>query len=163
MTGQGQTGRRPDGAAFVIATLLAGLGALLLWESGRIPDKAGYAGVGPGDVPWLVGIGLLGLAVWTLIAGLTGRVTEAPPAQEKAPVLWILAGLGLQLVLLKPLGFTIACGVLFACTATAFGKRNPMLTVPVGLVFAFCVYAVFDRILQLKLPAGPVETLLFGG
>lgn len=163
MTGHGQSGRRPDGAAFVIAVLLAGLGGLLLWESGRIPNNAGYAGVGPGDVPWLVGLGLFGLAVWTLVAGFSGPVTDRPPPQQKAPVLWILAGLGLQLVLLKSLGFTIACGLLFACTATAFGKRNPMLTVPVGLVFAFCVYAVFDRVLQLKLPAGPVEMLFFGG
>jgi putative tricarboxylic transport membrane protein len=69
----------------------------------------------------------------------------------------------LQLILLHPLGFSIASGLLFACTAAAFGKRNFVLTVPVGIVFAFVVYGVFDQILKLNLPAGVPETLIFAG
>jgi putative tricarboxylic transport membrane protein len=156
------TGRRPVGAAFVIAAGLAGLGAILIRESGRIPDKGGYAGIGSGDMPLIIGWLLVGLAVWTAVAAWRGAFVPRP-RQQPVPILWMVAGLGLQLVLLKPLGFTIASGLLFACTAAAFGKRNLALTLPVGALLALLVYGVFDRLLQLNLPAGPVENLIFGG
>jgi putative tricarboxylic transport membrane protein len=79
------------------------------------------------------------------------------------PVLFILGGLALQLILLHPLGFSIASGLLFACTAAAFGKRNFALTIPIGVSFALVVYGVFDQLLKLNLPAGVPETLIFGG
>jgi putative tricarboxylic transport membrane protein len=47
MTPNGAQERRPDGAAFIIALVLVALGALLIWDGGRIPNKAGYSGVGP--------------------------------------------------------------------------------------------------------------------
>lgn len=156
------TGRRPDGAAFIIAAVLAGLGTLLIWQGSVIPDKGGYAGIGSGHAPVFVGIvlWLLGLThVWT---GL--RVgARAVPRQQVAPVLFILGGLALQLILLHPLGFSIASGLLFACTAAAFGKRNFAISLPVGIAFALAVYGVFDQLLKLNLPAGFPETLLFGG
>jgi len=162
MTGIPGTGRRPDGAAFIIAVLLGSLGALLIREGGLFPDRAGYAGVGPGGMPFLVGWVLVGLALWTAIDALRGK----PDAREKVqilPVLWILGGLALQIALLKPAGFMIASGLLFACTAFAFGKRNLLVTVPVGLLFALGVYGLFDALLQLNLPGGVLETLIFGG
>lgn len=155
--------RRPSGAAFVIAALLAALGALLIWDGARIPNPAGYAGVGPGDMPRLVGGGLILLALWTAVEGARGSEGQAVGPQRIGPVLWVLAGLLLQLVVLRPLGFSIASGLLFACTAAAFGKRNLAVTLPIGFAFAFFVYAVFDKVLNLNLPAGPIETLLFGG
>ena len=39
------TKRRPNGAAFIIAAILAALGALLIWQGFAIPDKGGYAGI----------------------------------------------------------------------------------------------------------------------
>jgi putative tricarboxylic transport membrane protein len=154
--------RRPERAAFVIAMALAGLGAILIREALIIPDRSGYAGVGPSGMPWAVGWGLVVLAVWTVIDALRLRFGTADKS-EVVPVLWILSGLGLQIVTLRPLGFTIASALLFACTAFSFGKRNLMLTLPVGLVFALIVYAIFDQLLKLNLPHGPIETLLFGG
>ncbi len=155
-------GGRPDGAAFVIAVGLSSLGGVLIWDSTLIPDMGGYAGVGADGMPWIVGWGLVLLAIWTAIDGLRSK-GETRDRIELAPVLWIIGGLALQIGLLKPLGFSIASGLLFACTAFAFGKRNLALTLPVGLVFALFVYVIFDRILKLNLPSGPLETLLFGG
>jgi putative tricarboxylic transport membrane protein len=160
--GQPGTGRRPDGAAFIIALALMAMGALLIWDGARIPDRGGYSGIGPGDVPKLVGGVLILLGLATAVEGRRGRA-EPLPRQQIAPVLLIVGGLALQLVLLKPLGFGIASGILFACTAAAFGKRNLVLTLPLGIIFALAVYGVFDRLLQLNLPAGVPETLIFGG
>ncbi len=162
MTAIPGTGRRPDGAAFIIAVLLGGVGALLIREGGLFPDRAGYAGVGPGGMPFLVGWVLVGLGLWTAIDALRGKPGTRDPV-EIVPVLWILGGLALQIGLLKIAGFAIASGLLFACTAFAFGKRKLWMTVPVGIVFALLVYALFDQVLQLNLPAGPIETLIFGG
>lgn len=154
--------RRPDGAAFVIAALLAALGALLIWDGLRIPVKAGYAGVGSGDVPQVVGACLIGLALWTAIAGFRGAF-EPRPRQNIPPLFWIVAGLSLQLILLNIAGFSIASGVLFACTAAAFGRRQLLLTLPIGIAFALGVYGIFDGLLKLNLPGGALEKLIFGG
>jgi putative tricarboxylic transport membrane protein len=156
------TGRRPNGAAFIIAAVLAGLGGLLIWEGRSIPDKGGYAGIGSGDLPVFIGAGLLILALAHVYEGFRHKAM-ALPRQQLLPVLLIIGGLALQLILLKPLGFSIASGILFACTAAAFGKRNLVLTLPVGIAFAFLVYGVFDRLLKLNLPGGFLENLIFGG
>jgi putative tricarboxylic transport membrane protein len=161
-TGPLVKGGRPDGAAFVIALGLACLGGVLIWDSTQIPDMGGYAGVGADGMPRIVGWGLVLLAIWTAVDGLRST-GETRDKIELAPVLWIIGGLALQIGLLRPLGFSVASGLLFACTAFAFGKRNLALTLPIGLVFALFVYGVFDRVLQLNLPAGLLETLLFGG
>jgi putative tricarboxylic transport membrane protein len=157
-----ETGRRPDGAAFIIAALLAGLGGVLIWQGFGIPDKGGYAGVGSGDMPVFIGAGLMILALAHVVKGLRQGATGIP-RQQPVPVLLIVGGLALQLILLKPLGFSIASGLLFACTAAAFGKRNLAISLPVGIGFAFLVYGIFDGLLQLNLPAGVLETLVYGG
>ena len=168
MTGRDlDTSRRPDGAALTIAAVLAGLGVLLIWEGGRIPEKGGYAGIGSGDLPVFVGAGLVLLGLAHAVKALRGQsqdqdIVATADRHLAMPVLMIVAGLFLQLILLKPLGFSIATGLLFACTTAAFGKRNLALTLPIGLVFALVVYGVFDGLLQLKLPTGFPETLIFG-
>jgi len=78
-------------------------------------------------------------------------------------VLWIVAGLVAQLLLLQPVGFSVATGLLFAFTARGFGKRNLAVTVPVGIVFALAIHLVFAGLLKLSLPAGPLENLFLGG
>jgi putative tricarboxylic transport membrane protein len=163
MSGQDPaTGRRPDGAAFIIAGILAAAGGLLIWQGRAIPDKGGYAGIGSGDLPVFIGGGLLLLALAHVWQGLR-RDKTAIARQEMPPILFIVGGLALQLILLHPLGFSIASGLLFACTAAAFGKRNFAVTLPVGFCFAFAVYGVFDQLLKLNLPSGFPENLIFGG
>lgn len=162
MTGTPGTGRRPDGAAFIIAALLIGLGAVLFWDAMRLPQDGGYAGVGPASMPRIVGGGLIVLGILTAITGYRDGPRRVPP-QRLGAVGWVLGGLVLQLLLLKPQGFSIAAALLCACTAAAFGKRNLALTLPLGLVFALAIYALFDGVLKLNLPAGWLETAIFGG
>lgn len=154
--------RRPGWAAFIIAAGLAGLAALLLVDAAGLKQDGGYAGVGPGDVPRIIAYGLLVLAALTAVSGLKGNLPR-PPRQAPAPVLWILGGLGLQLVLLHVVGFVISGALLFGMTARGFGQRPLWKAVAVGLVLAFVIYGVFDQLLQLNLPAGPLERLIFKG
>lgn len=154
--------RRPRGAAFVIAGLLAGLAVLLLVDAAGLKQDGGYAGVGPADVPRIVAYGLLLLAGLTVISGLRGE-GQRPPRQAPAPVLWILGGLGAQLALLHVVGFILSGAILFGMTARAFGQRPLWRNVLVGAVLAFVIYGVFDRLLKLNLPGGPLEQLVFRG
>jgi putative tricarboxylic transport membrane protein len=156
------TGRRPDGAAFIIAAGLAAFGALLIWQGRAIPDKGGYAGIGSGDLPVFIGAGLLLLSLAHVVKALR-HGAEGVARQRPLPVVLIVGGLLLQLVLLNIAGFSVASGLLFACTAAAFGKTKFVVTLPIGVVFALVVYGVFDQLLQLNLPAGVLETLIFGG
>lgn len=154
--------RRPRGAAFVIAAGLAALGALLLWDAAGLKQDGGYSGVGPADVPRLIAYGLLVLSGLTVLSGLKGDLPR-PPRQAPAPVLWILSGLGLQLMLLHLIGFVVSGALLFGFAARGFGQRPLWRNIAVGLVLTVFVYGVFDRLLKLNLPSGPLERLIFGG
>jgi putative tricarboxylic transport membrane protein len=162
MTGTPGTGRSPDGAAFIIAGLLATFGAVLLWDASLIPDKGGYAGIGPAAMPKVVGWGLIALAAATVAGAFKGRLASVP-RQNPVPLLLIGAGLIAQIALLHVAGFALATGILFAATAAAFGKRNVILTLPLGYALAFGIYGIFDGLLQLNLPGGWLETLIYGG
>ena len=155
-------GRRPDRAAFGIAVGLAAIGAVVVVDSYRIPDKPGYSGVGAGDVPWIVGVVLICLAAATVVSGLRGGFAEMP-RQRLGPVAWILGGLLVQLFTIHTVGFILATGVLFACAAAGFGERRFHISLPLGLGLALVVFAVFDGFLKLSLPTGPLERLISGG
>ncbi|SSC67268.1 tripartite tricarboxylate transporter TctB family protein [Ciceribacter selenitireducens] len=150
--------RRPDGAALVIALVLAGLAALIFWDVDRLGDVVGYSPVGPATVPQWIAFGLVGLAVWTAVAAFRRDFPEREH-QEIAPVAWIIGGLAGQMLLLPTLGFSIATGVLFAATARAFGKRQLWFSLPLGIAICLAVWLVFALLLQLSLPAGPLEHL----
>jgi putative tricarboxylic transport membrane protein len=142
--------RRPRWAAFIIAAGLAGLAALILVDAAALKQDGGYAGVGPADVPRIIAYGLLALAVMTVVAGLKGDLPR-PPRQAPAPVLWIMGGLLGQVALLHIVGFVISGALLFGMTGA------------VGFVLALVIFGVFDRILKLNLPGGPLEMLIFRG
>jgi putative tricarboxylic transport membrane protein len=161
MTGTPGTGRRPDGAAFVIAALLAAFGAVLLWDASHIPDRGGYAGIGPAAMPKVVGWGLIVLAAATALGGLRHRLAEVP-RQNPVPLILIGGGLAVQIATLNLVGFSLATGILFAATAAAFGRRNLLLTLPVGVGLAVLIYGAFDQLLRLNLPGGPLERLIYG-
>lgn len=162
MSGYSPTSRRPDWATLVIATVLAVAAGVIFWDASRLPQAGGYGGVGPADVPRWVASALLALAIWSAIAafrdGAEPRAKSAP-----GPVLWIVLGLMLQLLLLKVAGFSIATGLLFAGAAAGFGKRNFLITLPIGIALGAFIFAVFGGLLELSLPAGPLERLFMGG
>jgi putative tricarboxylic transport membrane protein len=155
-------GRRPDRAAFTIALGLAAFGAVLLWDASSIRADGGYSGVGPAAMPKLVGWVLIALGALTAFSGWRSGAADVP-SQRFGPVAWLVGGLAAQIVLLQPLGFTLATGLLFACGAAAFGERRFHISIPAGFALAFAVYGLFDVLLRLNLPAGLPERLIYGG
>lgn len=154
--------RRPRWAAFIIAAGLAGLAVMILTDAAGLKQDGGYAGVGPADVPRLIAYGLLVLSALTVLSGLKGDLPR-PPRQAPAPLMWIMGGLVGQLLLLHVAGFVISGAILFGMTARGFGQKPLWRNLLVGFVLAFVIYGVFDRLLKLNLPGGPLEMLIFRG
>ncbi|MEK1901269.1 MAG: tripartite tricarboxylate transporter TctB family protein [Rhizobium sp.] len=154
------TKRRPDWAALVIAVFLFAVAVVMFWDASHLKAIAQYDRIGPTTVPKVVAAGLFVLGIWTAFEAWRGDFPEREH-QEVAPVFWVVAGLLAQMALLRPAGFSIATGVLFALTAYGFGKRKLWISLPVGIIVSFIVWAIFARLLQLTLPAGPLEHLFF--
>ncbi|RWX76550.1 tripartite tricarboxylate transporter TctB family protein [Neorhizobium lilium] len=151
--------RRPDWAALVIAAILLIVAGVILFDVSRLRDVGGYSQVGPATVPSWIAYGLIGLAIWTIAAAFRGDF-PVREKQEVKPVVWIVAGLAAQMLLIRPLGFSIATGVLFVLTAAGFGARRIWISIPIAIVICLGIWWVFDQVLSLSLPAGPLENLL---
>ena len=154
------TKRRPDWAALIIAAGLMVIAVVIFYDMLHVRALANYAKIGPTTVPNIIAGGLVLLSIWTAVEAWRGDFPERE-RQEYGPVIWIVAGLAGQMLLLRPLGFSIATGVLFAATAAGFGRRKLWLSLPVGIVLSFVVWVIFAKLLQLALPAGPLEHLFF--
>ncbi len=151
--------RRPDWAALVVAAVLLILAGVIFFDVSRLRDVGGYSQVGPATVPDWIAFGLVGLAIWTVIAAFRGDF-PAREKQEIKPVVWIVAGLAAQMLLIRPLGFSIATGVLFGLTAAGFGARRLWISIPIAIVICLAIWWIFSVVLSLSLPAGPLENLL---
>jgi putative tricarboxylic transport membrane protein len=154
----GQSSRRPDGAALVIGALLGGLAVIVFWQTRAMPVSGQYARVGPTTLPYAMAGFLAVLAVGHVFAAFRHGAQERE-ADRLAPMLWIVGGLVLQMLLLTTAGFAIATGLLFACTARGFGKGPLWFTVPLGVVVSLVIWLIFAGLLNLSLPAGPLEHL----
>lgn len=148
-------------AMFGVAAGLAVIGGVMIWDALRLHGTGGYAGVGPGLFPEVIGGGLIVLAIWTVIATLRGD-TPAPAETRMGPVGWVLLGLVAQLLLLQPAGFSIATGLMFAFVTRGFGQRQLVKTIPIGIVLSFVIWVIFTQVLMLNLPAGPLERAFLG-
>jgi putative tricarboxylic transport membrane protein len=158
MSGPNRAGR-PDKAALVIAAGLGVLAAVVYWQTSLMPVTAQYARIGPTTVPYVVATGLALLAVATAVSAWRGSFPDRD-SDNYRPMLWVIGGLLAQMALIRTTGFSIATGVLFSLTAYAFGRGPIWKTLPIGVAFAFLIYLIFAKGLQLSLPAGPLERLL---
>lgn len=150
--------RRPDGAAMAIGIGLGVLAGGIAWNTSGLTGGA-YSRVGPAAFPYAVAAALGLLSVSTIVAACRGRFPERD-RDELPPILWIVGGLLAQLLLLEPLGFSIATGLLFAATARAFGRGPLWKSLPMGILLSLAVWVIFTRLLRLSLPVGPLEQLL---
>ena len=158
-SGNPNLSRRPDGAAFVIALVLAVIAAIIIWQTSLMRVPPIQARVGPTVFPYVIAAGLILLSIGTAVSAFRGQF----PARDKdnyGPMLWIIAGLLGQMFLIGWAGFSIGTAILFAFTAKGFGRGPLWQTIPIGFVLAFVIWFIFSRGLQLSLPMGPIERLI---
>ena len=161
-TAQTNERRRPDRAALIIAAGLLVLAAIVAWDASRLGAGGAYARIGPQTIPYVIASCLAGFSVWTVFAAYRHDF-PAREQQDRTPVLWIVGGLVAQMALIKFTGFSIATGILFAMTARAMGRVSLPLALLSGILISALVWFIFSRVLQLTLPAGPIEQLMVQG
>jgi putative tricarboxylic transport membrane protein len=155
----------PHGQVGVAGGILV-IGALILGGSFFLPTGGGYAQVGPGVVPRVVGIGLIIIGAFLLREAFTGGFRGVDEeAEAKLPMdwpafAWVSAGIIGYGLLVEPAGFVIASTLLFVLVARGFNSRRWLLNAVTGLVLAIVVFAIFNYGLGLTLPAGVIAPLL---
>jgi putative tricarboxylic transport membrane protein len=150
---------RPDKAGLAVAIGLLALAGVVWWDLSSLSLTATY-GIGPAAMPIVIASGLVLLAIGNFITAWRGELPERESMDPRAFLL-ILGGM-VALIALIALGggFIPATAVLFAATSAAFGRKAILTDLLIGAVLAVIIFLVFDKILTLSLPAGPLERLL---
>jgi putative tricarboxylic transport membrane protein len=154
-----QTTRRFDPAGIVIAAGLALIAGVMIWDASQLTITSAY-GVGPKMMPIVVACGLLILSIANLVMAMRGDLPPRESADPKA-ILLILGGLAALIALIGfGGGFIPATAILFATTSAAFGRKAFITDLLIGFGLAFVIFLIFDKLLTLSLPSGPLERLL---
>jgi putative tricarboxylic transport membrane protein len=151
--------KRPEISALLVAAALFVAAAAIAIDANRLEITSTY-GLGPKAVPFVIAAGLAVLGIGHVIMAFVGNWPEPEPGDPKA-ILLILGGLAALIALIGlGGGFIPATTVLFAATSAAFGRRAILTDLAIGFVLALVVFLIFDKLLTLSLPAGPIERLL---
>jgi len=142
------------------------LAAFLAWGATGISGEAGYAGVGPNFLPWVVSAALAVCGVWLLWEARTGgyRNREAPSGAARGDwpaFLWVSAGVLANAALITTVGFILSCALCFVLAVrglrlaegkTGGGVHQILKDAMVGLLIAAPVYWLFTKVLAVNLP-----------
>jgi putative tricarboxylic transport membrane protein len=148
-----------------VCVLLLALGVLVLTDALTMDvDIAQRGPVGPKTVPIVVGIGLLVIAALLAVDVLRGGRGQAETGEDidlsepaDGRTVLLLAGVFLgAAVLIEPLGFPAAGALLFWGAAFALGSRRIDRDPLIAAVLSLVTYAVFNNLLGVPLPGGPL-------
>jgi putative tricarboxylic transport membrane protein len=158
-------------APAVLQQTLIGAGALLIgaamaWGASEIPSQAGYGGVGPNFLPWLVAIVLMVCGGWLVFEARTGgwRATEPPSGAARgdfASLAWVAAGIVAAAALLTTIGFILACTLCFMLAVRGLrtaegrghgGAKGLVLDFVTGFLIAAPAFWLFTLVLGISLP-----------
>ncbi len=140
------------------------LAALLAAGASQIHGDAGYAGIGPAFLPWLVSGALALCGVLLMIEAARAPVStpsDEPRAKgDLSSMAWISAGLLLNAALINTLGFILSCALLFALAARGFRRSMGQAAglaqlgrdAVIGFAISAPVYWMFTKGLGLTLP-----------
>jgi putative tricarboxylic transport membrane protein len=155
--------RRPPVGETIIAVGVLVLAAVVYWQTASIPVSPIYAKVGPTVVPTItaLGLGLLGaVLLFEALRGGWQSQEERELAVDHPALLWITAGLILNVLLIVPAGFTLASIIMFVCVARGFGSKAIVRDAAIAAVFALVAYFGFARTLGINIGAGLIENAI---
>jgi putative tricarboxylic transport membrane protein len=150
---------------------LVGLGTLaagLLFVAGAttIKSDAGYAGVGPNFLPWVVGIALVLCGGFLIYEARSGGYRDMEPPTGAATghwpgFVWVSVGILANAALITTIGFILSCALCFVLAVRGFksaedrldlGPRAWFVDLLIGLAIAAPVYWMFTQLLAINLP-----------
>jgi putative tricarboxylic transport membrane protein len=160
-----------DRAPAILHQTLIGAGALVLgvamaWGASQIPSQAGYAGVGPNFLPWLVSVALMVCGAWLVFEARSGgwRQMEAAPGAARgdwSSLAWVVAGVAANAALITTIGFIVSCTLCFMLAVRGLraaegkghgGPKGLMLDFVTGFLIAAPAFWLFTLVLGINLP-----------
>ena len=163
MTQQNLTINNPLQTIVASGVVLIGLG--LAAGAVSIPSAAGYGGVGPNFLPWLVSVALIVCGVFMLWESRTGGFRAMGEADNISPnwsgFAWVSAGLLANAALITSIGFILSCTLCFVLAVqglrisagTADLKLASLIkNAMIGMAIAAPVYWMFTKFLAINLP-----------
>jgi putative tricarboxylic transport membrane protein len=142
------------------------LGLLIAAGATQISSEAGYGGIGPNFLPWVVG-GLLALCgvflTWEALSG-GFRDLEAPSGADRGHwpgFVWVSAGLLASAALITSIGFILSCTLCFVLAVRGFRSSEGRLDLSlrallvdalIGMAIAAPVFWMFTKFLAINLP-----------
>jgi putative tricarboxylic transport membrane protein len=153
-------------AQTLIGVGVLGVGALMGAGAIGISSEAGYSGVGPNFLPWLVaGFMLLcgGFLLWESRTGGFRQMDELDGSETGhwPGFAWVSVGILANAALITTLGFILSCAICFVLAVRGFksaeGKldlspRAWAMDTAVGIAIAAPVYWMFTQALAISLP-----------
>jgi putative tricarboxylic transport membrane protein len=153
------------GAGVLLIGIALAAGAL------SIPSAAGYGGIGPNFLPWLIAVVLAVCGVMIIREARTGgfRNMDPPSGSERAywaGCAWVSAGLLANAALITTVGFILSCtlcylmavqGLRRAAGQPAARPRTLVIDVITGFAISAPVFWAFTQFLGISLP-GLTET-----
>ena len=162
---------QPEKPTSVLPQTLVGVGVLLTglalaFGAIGISSTAGYGGVGPNFLPWLVSAGLTVCGIFIIREARTGGYRELGTPSGAARgywpgFVWVSAGLLLNAVLITTVGFIFSCALCYLLAVqglrraggqSAGSVRVWVTDIVSGLVISAPVYWMFTKFLAINLP-----------
>lgn len=127
------------------------IGALWVYGASLLPATSLYARIGPGLFVYVVGGALIVLGavlLWQIARGerfdpqeVEDAAIDRPPSRRA--LLIVLVGAALPLYTMERFGFALSAALVFACTAHAFGARNPLFGLIIGAALGIAAWIGF--------------------
>jgi putative tricarboxylic transport membrane protein len=144
-----------------IGVAVIAISAVLAVGAFRFPPEMGFVILGAHVYPYAVAVflGVVGLLLcyqaatggFRELADHDDEAAQALPG-GKAGAAWVTAGLVGVAVLINLIGFVLAAGLLFACSARGFGSRRPVKDLAIGIALTLPIYWLFNAGLGVSLP-----------
>jgi len=152
----------------LLGAAVAVIGLAIAWGATSISSEAGYAGVGPNFLPWVVALALVCCGVGLIRAARAGGFAEMDALTTPAAgphwrgFAWMSAGLLLNALLITHIGFILSCALCFACAARGLrgaeqqavrGWSVTLRDALSGMALSAPVFWLFTHFLAISLPA----------
>ena len=142
------------------------LGAVLAVGAAQTRSEAGYSGVGPNFLPWVVALALMLCGAGLLLQSLRGgfRDMDAPSGADSGHWIgfaWVSVGLLANAALITTIGFILSCTLCFVLAVRGFksaegradfNPRSIAIDALIGFAIAAPVYWMFSQLLAINLP-----------
>ena len=150
--------------AVVPTQLAVGLGLIaisvvLAMGAYRFPPEMGFVILPAYVYPYVVAAFLGGVGLLLSYQALSGGFRELDNHDAgtvpggKTGAAWVTAGLVGVALLINLIGFVLAAGLLFACSARGFGSRHPLRDLAIGIALTLPIYWLFNAGLGVSLPS----------